>query len=275
MASGVKANFGAMAKPFQVGQASQKGVLCAQLAADGLTASTAALEGKQGFLEVYNGASKYRAEALTAFGDTLEIVHSGLMFKKYPCCGATHAPIDAALDLVRSQPLHPEEIHSITIAINKRRLPHVDRPLVTTGLEAKFSVQFTVAAALTDGAISLRHFTEAAIARPDVKDMTARVTAIGVESGDSLSQACELTVKLKGGKSRSVRRGDADGRGTEDYPAYMKAKFFDCVEQLFDRSYAEDLLPQLTSFDRCANVDSIIARLAWTKHDDKIKVVQS
>ena len=275
MASGVKANFGSMAKPLQVGLASQKGVLCAQLAADGLTASAAAVEGKQGFLAAYNGAGSFRPGELTAFGDELEILRSGLMFKKYPCCGATHAPIDAALDLVRAQLLRGEEIDAITIVLNQRRLPHVDRPVVTTGLEAKFSVQYTLAAALTDGAISLRHFGDAAIARRDLRDLTARVTASGVECGDALSQACELTVKLKDGTTRTVRREDAEGRAAGDYPGYMEAKFTDCVEQVSDRARADNLLPRLRSFERCANVAGLMGLLARSDPDSKNKAMHS
>ena len=262
MSSGVKANFGSMAKPFQVGHASQKGVVCAQLAADGLTASPEALEGRQGFLEVYNGAGKYRAEELSAFGETLEILNSsGLMFKQYPCCGATHAPIDAARELARTQPFAASDIESITIAMNKRRVTHVDRPVVTTGLEGKFSIQYTLAAALADGEIGLRHFTEAALARNDLKALTARVKAIGIDEGESLSQACELTVTLKGGGTRSVRRDDAEGRDADDYPGYMAAKFMDCVEQVHDRGFADSLLPQLIAFDTCENADAVISRL--------------
>jgi 2-methylcitrate dehydratase PrpD len=275
MASGVKANFGAMAKPLQVGQASQKGVLCAQLAADGLTASAAAVEGRQGFLAAYNGAGNCRPEELTAFGDTLEIIHSGLMFKKYPCCGATHAPIDAALVLVRTHRLRGEEIGAITIVLNQRRLPHVDRPVVTTGLEAKFSVQYCVAAALADGAISLRHFGDAAIARRDLQDLTARVTASGVDRGESLSQACELKVRLKDGSTRFIQQADAEGRAADDYPAYMETKFTDCVSQVFDPAYVTQLLPQLRSFERCANVTTVMGLLAQSRPAATKKAMQS
>jgi len=262
MASGVKANFGSMTKPLQVGQASQKGVWCAQFAADGLTASPAALEGKQGFLAAYNGTGHYRAEELSAFGGTLEILASGLMFKKYPCCGATHAPIDAALDLVRKQRLSAGEIDSVTIAINQRRMPHVDRPVVTTGLQAKFSVQYTVAAALLDGAISLRHFGDAAIARPDLKHLVARVTAAGVESSEPLSEASELTVRLKDGGTRSVRREGAEARANDEYRSYMVEKFTDCIAQVADRSRAGDLLKELGAFERCANVAGVMDHVA-------------
>jgi hypothetical protein len=123
-------------------------------------------------------------------------------------------------------------------------------------------VHYTVAAALTDGAISLRHFGDAALARADLREMTARVKAFGVEGGESLSQACELTVKLKNGTTRSMRREDAEGRSADDYPRYMKDKFVDCVEQVYDRAYAEELLPHLTGFDGCTDVPAAMSRLA-------------
>jgi 2-methylcitrate dehydratase PrpD len=261
MASGIKANFGAMSKPFQVGHAAEKGVTCAQLAADGLTASPNALEGKQGFFNVFNGAGKYRAEELSAPSDTPEILRSGFAFKKYPCCGATHAPIDAAQDLVRANPLPRGEVDSITIAMNKRRTTHVDRPVVTNGLEGKFSIQYTLAAALADGSVGLRHFTDAALAREDLKDLTARVRVVGIEGAADLSQACELTVKLKSGMTRSARRDDAAGRTADHYPSYMAAKFTDCVEQAFDRSRAGPLLAQLQAFDACASVNGVMRSL--------------
>ncbi len=275
LASGVKANFGSMAKPLQVGQASQKGMLCAQLAADGLTASASAVEGRQGFFAAYNGTGNCRPEELTAFGDTLEILRSGLMFKKYPCCGATHAPIDAALKLGRGKKLRSEAIEAVAISLNQRRLPHVDRPRAATGLEAKFSVQYCVAAALADGAISLRHFDDAALARGDLQDLMARVTALGVERGDSLSQACELEVTLKDGSTLSVQQADAEGREADDYPGYMEAKFTDCVERVFDFDRAKTLLPQLRAFERCSNVAAIMCLLAPNEPQKKVKETQA
>jgi 2-methylcitrate dehydratase PrpD len=245
-----------------VGHASEKGVLCASLARDGLTASESALEGRQGFLAAYNGAGNYRVDALADFGEPLEILDPGLVFKKYPCCGATHAPIDAALDLVHAEPLRHQDIEAVTIAVNRRRLPHVDRPHATTGLEAKFSLQYAVAAALVDGAIGLRHFSDAAIARPELQALAARVDAVGIESGESLSQACELTVTLRDGSRRHVRREDAEGRSAVEYRGYMKAKFFDCAGQVHDRGRTEAILRAHEGIERCGDVGHAMALLA-------------
>jgi len=262
MASGVKANFGSMAKPLQVGHASHKGVLCAQLAAAGLTANPAALEGTQGFLEVYNGAGNYRAEAVSTFGEELEIMRSGLKFKKYPSCGSTHAPIDAALDLIRGRPLRAADIDTVTIAINQRRITHVNRPKVSNGLEGKFSIQYTVAAALADGAISLRHFNDETVARPELQQLVGHVNAVGIPDLESLSQRCELTVKLKDGSTRSVRRDDAEGRGSDEFVRYLEPKFIDCVEQAYPREHARALFRDLDAFETLTDIAPVMHKLA-------------
>lgn len=265
MASGVKANFGSMAKPMQVGHAAGKGVLCAQLAAAGMTANPAALEGKQGFFAVYNGEGKYRAQAASQFGDEFEIMKSGIKFKKYPSCGSTHAPIDAAQDLMQGKALRADEVESITIAMNARRITHVDRPRVTDGLEGKFSIQYTLAAALADGGISLRHFNEASVERKDLQDLVARTTAVGIAGLESLSQRCELTVKMKDGSTRAVKRDDAEGRSSDEFVRYLRPKFIDCVEQAYSREHAQALFEDLDRFEAIEDVKPVMRKLAGEK----------
>src|SRR4051794_18305592 len=60
-AGGIKANFGTMTKPLHVGHAVRNGVFAALLAQQGFTANHAALEHRQGFLEVFNGPGTYNA----------------------------------------------------------------------------------------------------------------------------------------------------------------------------------------------------------------------
>jgi 2-methylcitrate dehydratase PrpD len=75
LASGIKANFGTMTKPLHVGHTARNGLL----ARDGFTANPAALEHKQGFLLVFNGAGTFDAEAiLRDWGQPYDIVRPGL-----------------------------------------------------------------------------------------------------------------------------------------------------------------------------------------------------
>jgi 2-methylcitrate dehydratase PrpD len=261
MAAGIKANFGTMAKPFQLGQASRNGMVAALLARDGLTASDQALEGKQGFLAVYNGPGHFRAEALACPGEPLEILKSGIAFKKYACCGSTHAPVDAALSLVRESGVRGADVAAATIAINARRLPHVNRPVVEDPLQAKFSVQYAVAAALTDGAVGLGQFSAMAVQRAEVQDLLRRVEARGLAGAEALSQGVELTVVMHSGATHRVRLEDAEGRNADDYPSYMRAKFDDCVTQRFTDGFAAALLPDLLRFEHYEDIGPLMARL--------------
>lgn len=262
MASGVKANFGTMAKPLQVGEASRRGVLCALLAADGATAGAGALEGRQGFLDVYNGAGHHRASELGSIGDGLELLRSGIKFKKYPCCGSTHAPIDAASALKLQHRLKAQDITAVRVAMNARRRPHVDRLQVANELAAKFSVQYTVAAALADGSVGLRHFSDDSIARADLQQLLQRVELADLEGGNAaLAQGCEVSVRTAQGATFALRVEDAQGRGAESYPSYMKQKFADCVRHRFDAAQAQALAESLLAFQECADVGPLVSRL--------------
>ena len=72
MASGIKANFGTMTKPFHVGQTTRNGLLAALLAKEGMTANVGALEHPQGFFAVFNGAGNFNPDRIFEhWGDPL------------------------------------------------------------------------------------------------------------------------------------------------------------------------------------------------------------
>src|SRR4029077_5316506 len=86
LAAGIKANFGTMTKPLHVGHTARSGLFAAMLAREGFTANPAALEHKQGFLEVFNGAGTYdAARILERWGEPYDIVRPGLAVKQHPC----------------------------------------------------------------------------------------------------------------------------------------------------------------------------------------------
>jgi aconitate decarboxylase len=54
-------------------------------------------------------------------------------------------------------------------------IPTGDRPHPRTGLEGKFSVQYTLATALLDGAVTLSSFTDARLQRPDMQALLGKI----------------------------------------------------------------------------------------------------
>lgn len=235
-ASGVKANFGTMTKPFHVGMCSRAGLLATLMARQGYTANPAAFEHPQGFFEVYNGAGNYDADRLfDHWADPLELEDDGIAVKAYPCCGSTHAAIRAALDLRAKTRLRPEDIARIEILPHGRRLKHTDTPHPVTELQAKFSVQYVVARALLDGAVKLSHFDEDAIADARITDVLSRVEARAHPdmADDAASQwSAEVIVHTADGQRVSERLDNlmADGGAVPKSASAMWDKFMDCAE---------------------------------------------
>ncbi len=160
LASGIKANFGTMVKPFHVGHCARNGLHAVLLARGGYSAAADAFEHKHGFFEIYNGKGNYDASRILAhWASPLEIVAPGAGYKQYPCCAATHAALDATFKIVKRRGKSaPERIAQIETWTPARRLAHTNRPDPQGNLDAKFSVQYCVARALIDGEIVMEHF---------------------------------------------------------------------------------------------------------------------
>src|SRR3989338_6369644 len=118
-ASGIKENFGSMTKPYHAGHAARSGVLAAQLAREGFTASATALEGKQGYAAAF-GASHALDPAIEALGRRWQLLESGIAVKPYPSCALTHAAIDALLDLRARHGFGADDVAAIEVGVNRR-----------------------------------------------------------------------------------------------------------------------------------------------------------
>jgi 2-methylcitrate dehydratase PrpD len=176
-ASGLKANFGTMAKPLHVGHCARNGLYAARLASLGFTANAASVfEHKQGFLDVFNGPGNHDAgRALASWAAPLDIVEPGIAIKQYPCCGSTHPAIDAMLELVRRHRPEPESVLRVDAEIHARRLAHTNRPDPQSALDAKFSLQYVLARALADGGVGVGDFLGDAWRETRVRALLPRI----------------------------------------------------------------------------------------------------
>jgi 2-methylcitrate dehydratase PrpD len=170
-AGGLMANAGTMTKSTHCGHAAALGLESALLAARGFTANVAVFEAAQGYVPaLYDGG--FNVEAMLGFGRApLRIVEPGYAIKMFPSQFGTHFGITAALEL------HPN-IRDATairrVLLTAPVMAYVNRALPKTGLEGKFSLQYTAASALLDGKVGIGTFTDARLARADMQDLLAR-----------------------------------------------------------------------------------------------------
>jgi 2-methylcitrate dehydratase PrpD len=256
MASGVVANFGTMTKSFQVGRAAQSGVIAARLAQAGLTASLDALEHPAGLLAAFSPDG--RAELDCPFGGTQKqwhIVKRGLNIKRYPICYATHRSIDAALDLVARHDLSPSQVNRIEVCTGKMQLLMLRNNRPQTGLEAKFSMEFAMAAALVARKVGLAELTDEFVVRPDVQAIFPRVSFSATDEtmeGSAFAPADEVVITTKAGDT--LNSGPiAYAKGSHQRPLSrdeLWAKFADCLGAEFSASTKAQTFDKLMALQR-------------------------
>jgi 2-methylcitrate dehydratase PrpD len=217
-AGGVQRAFGTAAKSLQVGFAVEAGVRASALAEAGATADVRALDD---WMALVGGD----AEKLDTNGPA---VPGGLAIKLYPCCYALQRPIAATAELGPLDPAHVRAIRVRTPAVSLAPLIHHEPK---TGLQAKFSLQYGIAAALLDGSPGIASFSDDEVARPEATRLAGLVDTTATEGGDHLlTGELDLEVTLEDG--RTARATLALPPGAPDRPptdAQLRTKLELCA----------------------------------------------
>ncbi|WP_210495651.1 MmgE/PrpD family protein [Microvirga antarctica] len=241
--SGLQCNFGTMTKPFHAGWAAHNAVTAVLLARAGLTANQDVFEAESGFFSTYGTERSDLSKAIDRLGDPFAIQTPGLALKKYPCCYALHRPIDALLKLRTRLDISPETVERVTCRV----APGALRPLIhsrpKTGLEAKFSLEYTLALGVLDGRFDLVAYSDAGVARPAVQALLPRMVktedpqCFGTDSEASQRSAgtvgfVEVTVELRDGTGETVRVDRPVGSPQHELSWQdLMEKFDDCARE--------------------------------------------
>lgn len=258
--TGLKAAFGSVAKPIQVGNAAGNGVLAAGMAFAGLEATAGLVFGKMGWMEMLGDEAKVRA-VVQGFGHPHAFEAPGLNIKQYPCCSSSHTAVDGFIDILESANLTAADIAKVDAWIG-RDVPGIliyDFP--TTGLEGKFSLRYPLAAAALRGKLTLADFETEQVADPSVVEFMKRIE---VHIDDTLPRApagvthC-TRVKVTTTKGDSFERFTEQPKGSASRPLSIPElydKFSMCAENvLADRTRsAFDALLEMPQGVPLANV---------------------
>jgi 2-methylcitrate dehydratase PrpD len=271
MASGIKANFGTMTKPFHVGHAARNGLFAALLAEEGMTANHGALEHKQGFFAVFNGEGNFDADRILGeWAKPFDLADPGIAFKRHPCCGSTHPAADAMLDLRATHTLAPERVERIESWTHPRRLQHTNRPDPQSGLDGKFSVQYVLARALMHGIVSLEHFSDAAVRDDDARALMAKVNAqpddsLGRSADDHFYARVQVTTASGETHEHFVERPLGRDRDHPLPEGTLEAKFRDCARRALDEASTEEVLRLCGTLDELADVGDVLTAMTHTR----------
>lgn len=261
---GLVANFGTMTKPYHAGRAAQDGILSARLAANGMTAARDALEHGQGFLAAVSPLGTADRERVVKSDRAWAILEQGLNVKRYPTCYATHRSIDAMVTLATLHGLRAEEVEAIEVTMGVTQASALRNSRPVTALEAKFSQEFAMAAAIVHRQVGLRELTDAVVGEPDIRDLFPKLTLRTVNEHDpadpTFSPTEDVVVRLKDGRvleARGIRYAKGHARNPLT-PAELWAKFRECVAARTSPGTARALFDQLQDVSRLASARALV-----------------
>jgi 2-methylcitrate dehydratase PrpD len=231
-AGGLRENFGTMTKPFHAGRAAENGVVAAELAAHGFTASPNGLEADRGFFRAAGGG--YDEAAISGkLGNPWTFHSPGVSIKPHPSGSLTHPGMAVMMELILANDIKPQQVKRVAVGTNHNMPNALIHHKPVNELQAKFSMEFCMAILLLERKAGLEQYTDEVVNRPDVQAMIARVNfamhpeaeAAGFDKMTTL-----IEIELTDGK---VIKGRADfGKGSPANPmtdAELAGKFRQCA----------------------------------------------
>jgi 2-methylcitrate dehydratase PrpD len=229
---GLRENFGTMTKPFQAGHAAEAGVVATDLAALGWTASEQILEAPSGFFHAAGGSFDPAAIA-GKLGNPWTFHDPGVSIKPFPSGSLTHPGMTELLRLIHQHQIRPQDVEQVDVGTNSYMPTALIHHRPINSLQAKFSMEFCMAALLLYGKAGLTTFADEVVNRPEVQKMIGRVhfsVHPEAEAAGYNKMTTIVDVHLKDGQTI---HGKADfGKGSPADPMSYEdvaAKFLDCA----------------------------------------------
>ena len=261
-AAGLKSMFGTMSKPLQAGKAAANGLFAANLAARGFTSNPDVFETAQGFAATQAPSPDF--EAAIAGAGHLAIMDT--LFKYHAACYGTHATIEGVLRLREQNDLGPDDVDAIQLAVPMGNLTMCNIQQPVTGLEGKFSMRFTAAAALCEGEAREGIFTDARVGDPRLVAMRDRVT---VEGSATDQRGTTVTMRLKDGRQLQQRTDvTVPESDLELQWERLTTKFLGLATPVIGTEAAQQLLGMVRDLDGVASmrdVARVAVPLAWAR----------
>lgn len=261
MAAGVVANFGTMTKPLHAGRAAANGLYAASLAKAGFTGSPDVLEHPNGFLRAFFGTGRSSGKSFEWDGKW-RLPEIGIDIKRHAVGGLSHRTADAMIALAEAHSLVPADVAAIELRTGAAQTRVLRNPRPQTGLQAKFSMPFALAAALIARRIGLAELTDSFVLRPDVQETIRKVSVIASssEAVDAPFRASErLTVTLNDGRVLSAESAPYQ-KGSWHLPLSeeeMLAKCLGCAGVVLSRERAEAFYAALMRLEEIENLRAL------------------
>jgi len=234
-----------MSKPLHAGHAAEAGVTAALAAREGVTGSLDVMEGESGYGRAMGDGPDWE-KALATLGGDFHITR--MTFKNHACCGHTFAAIDGALALQKKMGISAKDVDKIHIGTYRAgvEVAHYEKPV--TPAEARFSLKYVVATALTHGSVRLAAFQPDRLENPATRDLMRKITVSLDPELDATfprQRAARVAIEARGRREewlQPTRKGDPDAPLSD---AELEDKFLELASPVVGGEKAKGLLSEL------------------------------
>lgn len=251
-----------MAKAMHPGHAADAGLLAAKAARAGMTGSLASLAGAKGFAAATSASSGNWEMALDGLGDWTPITR--MTIKAHGCCGHIFPAIDAIKALQNDPGFTPEDVVRIHVDGYAATSQMCNRPEAQSAQDARFSIQYCLAAQIVLGAVRLEAFGAAALSDPRIRQLMPRIS---VSEDAELAAAypsqrmAKIALTLRDGRVvthfQKTRKGDPEDPLTDDE---LVAKFLELGGVAADLRDLHALRTTILSSDRLPGLIAVRPR---------------
>lgn len=252
---------GADTKTLHPGTASLGGIIATRLAAAGARGPVSVLEGRRGLWATLTEATADPTVVTEGLGERWEATRIGI--KPYPSCQLMHVSLDALAEALADLPegLDLTQVQCIEVHVHPDSIPIVCEQR-TDGLprstyDAKFDLAWSVAALLTDGAVSVDTYTDASIARRQVAALAQRVRVVPRAAQVPAAEAAGH-VRLVVADGTAYEGSVASSRGTAATPLSDDELLRKLAGNAGDHPDAKALGEELLTLGSAASLDHLL-----------------
>jgi 2-methylcitrate dehydratase PrpD len=255
--AGLREMFGTMCKSLNPGKAAENGLCAALLAAGGFTSAEAPIEGNVGFANVL-APTRNLTELTRELGTTYHLL--GNTYKAFACGIVIHPAIDGCIRIRNRSGRSAESIdaiklraHPLTLTLTGKLTPH-------TGLEGKFSVFHSAAAAYIDGACGEAQYHDERVQGSEVIALRDKVS---MDTDESLRlEEVYVDILFSDGATESVHVEHCVGSLANPMSdAALDAKFMGLCEGVIPAQQATLAIAALRALDRLDSLAKLMPLL--------------
>ena len=264
-AGGLRENFGTMTKPFHAGRAAENGLVAAEIAALGFTASPIGLEADRGFFRAAGGG--FSPEMIDAkLGAPWTFAMPGISIKPHPSGSLTHPGMAVMMALITRHDIKPGGVKHVKVGTNHNMPNALIHHRPANEFQAKFSMEFCMAILLLDGRAGLGEFTDAVVHRADVKAMIDKIDFVVDQEAEAAGyhrMTTIIDIELADGRTISGRSDFGKG-SPADPMSYEEVanKFRENAEYAkFPAKQAEAVVAMVRELETLPSLERLMAAL--------------